>query len=174
MNRSEMKKFIQTLSAYEAAHVLTDLLYNDPALVEKAYDTAMKLAEAVDADAIKNDIFYRLDGLDADDLNSRSGRTRHGYVDPSEAAWEMFEEALDPFVYEMKKSQERALPAAAKAHCVGIVMGLLKYEKESVSDFSEWIVDAPGEYIDSVIEEWKKSGPSEEDIAEVMGIAGGD
>lgn len=169
-----MKEFIQTLSACEAAHVLTSLLNNDPALVKKAYDAAMKLAGAVDADAIMDDVFYRLDSLDADDLNSRSGKTRYGYVDPSEAAWEMFEEALAPFVEEMKKSQERALPAAAKAHCVGIIMGLLKYERESISDLADLVEDAPGEYIDSVVEEWKKSDPSEEDIAEVTGIVRGD
>jgi hypothetical protein len=35
-------------------------------------------------------------------------------------------------------------------------------------------VDAPGEYIDTVIEEWKKGNPSNEDIADIMNIARGD
>jgi hypothetical protein len=86
----------------------------------------------------------------------------------------MFEEALDPFIDEMKNNQKRALPAVAKAHCIGIVKGLQMYEEESSSDFSDWVEDAPGEYIDSVIEEWKKGKPSEEDIAEVMSIGRGE
>ena len=62
----------------------------------------------------------------------------------------MFEEALDPFIDEMKKNQKRGLAAAAKAHCIGIVRGLWQYEEGSSSDFAGWVEDAPGEYIDTV------------------------
>ena len=48
------------------------------------------------------------------------------------------------------------------------------YDEGSTSDFAGWVEDAPGEYIDTVIEEWKKGDPSSEDIAEVMRIARGD
>jgi hypothetical protein len=170
LNRSEMKKFIQSLSASEAACVLSDMLDNDPGLMKKAYDAAMKVAGNVDADAIMDRVFSSLNRLDVDELNNRSGRTRYGYVDPCDAAWEMFEEALDPFISEMKKNQQRALPAAAKAHCIGIVKGLWRFEQESYTDFSGWVEDAPGEFIDTVVEEWKKGNPGNEDIAEVMSI----
>jgi len=73
----------------------------------------------------------------------------------------------------MKKNQQRALPAAAKAYCIGIIKGLMRYEEESRSDFSEWVTDAPGEYIYTVVGEWKKGNPSNEYISEVMGIAEG-
>jgi hypothetical protein len=169
-----MKKFMQTLSAGEAAGVLQNLLDSDPAIIEKAYDAAMRVIGNVDVNAIMNNVYSRLNRLDLDDLSGRAGRTRYGYVEPDEAAWEMFEEALDPFIDEMKKNQKRALPAVAKAHCIGIVKGLQMYGEGSSSEFSDWVEDAPGEYIDSVIEEWKKGKPSEEDIAEVMSIERGD
>jgi hypothetical protein len=174
LNRSEMKKFVQSLSANEAARVLKDMVGRDPGLTQKAYEIALKVAGDVDADAIMDTVFSRLDRLDMDDLNGRAGRTRYGYVEPTEAAWQIFEEALDPFIDEMKRNQKRGLPAVAKAHCIGIVMGLLEYEKASSSDFAGWVEDAPGEYIGTVVEEWKKGNPSSEDIAEVMSIAWGD
>ena len=172
MNRSEMKKCIKSLDADEAARVLNDLLDNNPDLMKKAYDTVMKIAGDVNADVIMDEVFNTLNGLD--DISSRCGRTRYGYVEPSEAAWEMFGEAVNPFIDEMKKAQKRALPAAAKAHCIGIIRGLWKFEEEATTDFADWVEDAPGEYVDAVVKEWKKGKPCKKDIAEVMSIAKGD
>ena len=169
-----MKKFIQSLSADEASRVLKCMLDNDHTLIKKAYETAVRVAVDVDADIIMDRVFSRLDSLDLDDLNGRAGRTRYGYIEPTDAAWELFEEALDPFIDEMKKNQKRGLAAVAKAHCIGIVRGLWQYEEGSSSDFAGWVEDAPGEYIDTVVEEWKKGNPSSEDIAEVMSFARGD
>jgi len=168
-----MKEFVQGLGAGEASRVLQVLLDSDPGLVKKAYRAAVEVAGDVDPYEIMDDVFSSLENLDEDDLGSRAGRTRYGYVEPCDAAWEMFEEALGPFIYEMKRNQERALPAVAKAHCIGIIKGLQRYEGESISELSDWLVDAPGEFIDTVVMEWKKGNPSEEDIEEVMGIARG-
>ena len=168
-----MKNLLQGLSSDEASRVLLALLEADPDLMKKAYDIALKVVGDVDADKIMNDVFCKLDSLELDALSGRSGRTRHGYVEPTDAAWEIFEETLDPFIDEMKKNQQRALPAAAKTYCIGIVKGLMAYEEDSRSDFAEWVTDAPGEYIHTVVDEWKKGNPSGEDIAEVMGIVKG-
>jgi len=133
----------------------------------------MKATAAVDPESIADDVFRSLDSLDYDDLNGRAGRTRHGYVEPDQAAWDLFEEALIPFIDEMAKNHKRALPAVAKAYCIGIIKGLQRYEESSCSDLSDWLQDAPGEYIDSVIGEWKKGSPGNEDITEVMNVVKG-
>jgi len=171
VGRSEMKKFMQSLSAGEATRVLKDLPGSGPALMESAYDAAIRVAGDVNADAIMTRVFSRLDNLGVDGLSGRAGRARYGYAGPSDAAWELFEEALDPFIDEMKRSQKRALPAAAKAHCIGILRRLWRYDEEPASDFAGWVEDAPGEFVDSVIEEWKKGDPASGDIDEVMNIA---
>ena len=168
-----MVKFIHSLSADEVSGVLHDLLNDDPTLTKKIYDLAIKAAGNVDADAIMDDVYSDLDALDIDDLNGRAGRTRYGYISPDEAAWDLFEEALDPFINEMKKNQQRALPAAAKAYCIGILKALMQYKEGSSSDLSDWLPDAPGEYMDTVFEEWKKGNPDDEDITEVMNIMQG-
>ena len=133
----------------------------------------MKATAAVDPESIADDVFRSLDSLDYDDLNGRAGRTRHGYVEPDQAAWDLFEEALTPFIDEMAKNHKRALPAVAKAYCIGIIKGLQMYDNGSSSDLSDWLQDAPGEYIDTVIDEWKKGNPSGEDVAEVLSIVKG-
>jgi len=71
----------------------------------------------------------------------------------------------------MKKNQKRSLPTAAKAYCIGIIRGLWMYEEDSTSDFAGLVEDAPSEYVDTVIDEWKKGNPPSEDIAELMSIA---
>jgi len=168
-----MKKFIQSLSADEASRVLRELLNDSPAILKKVYDIAKIVAGDVDADGIAGDVFCELDALDMDDLSGRAGRTQYGYVEPHEAAWDIFEEALNPYINEMKKNQQRALPAVAKAYCIGIIKGLLNYEADASSDFKGWVTDAPGEYVDTVVEEWKKGNPDDNDIAEVMSVVKG-
>ena len=41
----------------------------NPDLMEKAYDCAMKATATIDADDIADDVFNGLDSLDYDDLN---------------------------------------------------------------------------------------------------------
>jgi hypothetical protein len=173
LKRSEMTRFIQSLNADEASRVLKGVLEDDPLLTKKIYDVAMKVAGGVNADAVMDKVFCELDMLDLDDLNGRAGRTRYGYVEPHDAAWELFEEALTPFIEEMRKSQQRMLPAAAKSYCIGIVKGLWAYKEESRSDLKDWLEDAPGEYVETVVREWKKGNPDNDAIAEVMSVAKG-
>ena len=168
-----MKRLVQSLNTDEASHTLKLLLDENPDLMKRIYDCAAKVTANVDAEGVADDVFSSLDILDYDDLNGRAGRTRHGYVAPDQAAWDLFEEALTPFINEMAKNHERMLPAVAKIYCIGIIKGLQRYEESSFSDLSDWLQDAPGEYIDTVVDEWKKGNPSDEDVAEVINIVRG-
>ena len=65
------------------------------------------------------------------------------------------------------------MAVASKSYCIGIINGLLRYKKGASSELSDWLPDAPGEYIETVVDEWKKGNPSDDDVAEVMRIAKG-
>ncbi|MDR2854935.1 MAG: hypothetical protein LBV40_02105 [Methanomicrobiales archaeon] len=146
------------------------LLAKEPTLVKKAYDIAMEIVGDVSVDDISDDVYCALNSLDVFELYDSSGRTRDGYVDPNDRAWEMFEEALYPFTHDMTLNQKRALPSIAKMYCIGIIKALLRYKEGNSSELSDWVPDAPDESIINVVEEWKRGNPSDDDIAEVMEI----
>ena len=140
----------------------------NPNLLKKAYNIAVALTDNVDESRVMNDVYYALNALDVDDLYSRSGRTRYGYAEPHEVSWEMFEEAISPFIDEMKKLQNRNQPAAAKTYCIGIIKGLWRFDEDSSSDFKDWACDAPHEYVSTVVDEWEKGNPSDDDVCDVL------
>jgi hypothetical protein len=168
MKRSEMIALVESLDADEASRVLRILLNDNPDLLRKTYEAALKVTSDVDADMIAHQVFNSLEALDLDDLNNHSGRTRYGYVEPTDAAYELFEDAIYPFIREMKVNHDRGLPAVAKNYCIGIIMGLWRYESESVSDFSGWVEDVPHDYVETVIDDWKKGNPDDADVGEIM------
>jgi len=45
--------------------------------------------------------------------------------------------------------------------------GIWRFEKESKSEFKDWAVDAPGESMARVFEEWKKQSDNAKDITKV-------
>jgi len=69
-----------------------------------------------------------LDSIEVEEVWDRSGRTRNGYVEPTEMAFPMFEDALDPFIEEMKKYQKLSMFAEAKNYCIGILKGISRFE----------------------------------------------
>jgi len=171
LKRSEIIRFIDGLNGTEASKVLTALLDDGTVSAKKMYEAAIKIAANIDIDMVSKRVFNALNWLDYDDLNARAGKTRYGYVEPSDAAWELFEEALDPFVNEMKKCQQRTLPSAAKDYCIGIIKGLWRYQEESSSEICDWFEDEPGAFVERVVDEWKEGNPDNADIAEVMLVA---
>lgn len=53
----------------------------------------------VDAEEIATTVYAELDRLEVEEVWDRTGRPyRYGYLDPGEAAYQMMEEALDPFI----------------------------------------------------------------------------
>ena len=173
MERLEMARFIRDLSPGEAACVLSSVLEAIPDITEKAYSIAVEVVCDVDADDVMFDVFFDLDSLTVDVLNGRAGSTRYGYVEAAQAAGEIFNETVDPFVDEMVRNRERGLHLVTKTHCIGIVKGLLKYIAESRSDFKEWVLCDAREYVYTVVAEWMKGNPGIEDVDEVTRIMEG-
>ena len=65
-------------------------------------------------------------GVDADRLAERSGRKRWGYVEASEAAWALLEEAVAPSFSDMNRLIVLGLEEPAVATCAGVVLGLYR------------------------------------------------
>lgn len=102
MARTDILKMI---TPEQAATVLTTLAASDPEVRRKARVIARKLLGDVDVEELAEEVFWVLDAIAVEQVWDRSGRKRDGYVDPGEAAWQLLEEALEPFLDALRRCQ---------------------------------------------------------------------
>jgi len=155
------------ISSDDAFDILRLLAREDQKIAKRIEQIAIEYLEDVDIEDVAFEVYFALDCIEVEDVWDNSGNTRDGYVDPTEMAWQIFEDALDPFCEELRKCQRLLLYAEAKKHCLGILDGIYKFEKESPSEYKDWAVDAPREYFKHVLKEWKSGQNNPEDVAEV-------
>ena len=144
-SRTRKGKLLARLKPEEDAGVLRSLLERHPELVAEAEEIASAAVTDVDAHAVAEDVEEAVLDLDLDALNSRAGRHSWGYVEPTEAAWELLAEAVDPFLDEMKRHVELGFEAAATATCAGIVFGLYRCRGKNSDQVLGWAEDFPAE-----------------------------
>lgn len=151
------KETLDKINANDAFAILKILADEDTNIAKRIEQIAMEYMSGVDIGDIASQVYYDLDSIKVEDVWDQSGSTRYGYVDPTEKAWEMFEETLDPHIEELKKYRALSMPTEAKSYCMGILKGIYQFEKESKSEYKDWAVDAPKEYFKKVLNDWRNS-----------------
>ena len=134
---------------------LLHLASSSPAVRMQLEDCLKKQVLNYDREAIAESVYAGLSCLDVEELWAQSGRTRDGYVDVTEKAYEMFIQSIDDEVEQMKKLLELSQYPDAQEYCMGIILGLNRYIK-SEAEFLDWAVDTPLEYMGEVVDEYKK------------------
>ncbi len=165
--KSKKQDIFNIITPDDAFAILQTLAKEDKEIARRIEQLAMEYLSDVDVEGVADEVYSELESIDVHDLWDNAGPTRDGYVDVTELAWEMFEEALQPFLDELKKYQKLSMSAEAKFLCMGILHGLYRFEEESNSEFKGWAVDAPGENFRSVLDEWQGSCESSEDLDEM-------
>lgn len=167
--KDKTRNIFDEISADDALAILRLLAKEDPKVAKRIEQIAIEYLSGVDIEDIAFEVYFELDSIEVEEVWDRSGRTRNGYVEPTEMACQMFEEALEPFVEEMKKYQKLSMFVEAKNYCIGILKGICRFEKESTSEYKDWAVDAPAESFDWVLDEWKEGqkGVTDEEVREV-------
>ncbi|MCA1991425.1 MAG: hypothetical protein LDL41_05170 [Coleofasciculus sp. S288] len=127
----------------------------------------MKYLGDIDIDTIAEQVYRELDWLEVEDVWERSGSTRYGYVDPYELAWEMFEEALEPFSEALKEYQTLTMVSESKHYCMGVLKGIYLFAKDSKSEFKNWAEDAPYESFSRILKQWEKDCENPEHLKEM-------
>ena len=161
------KQVLDEVSTEHANEILQRLADEDAKISKRIQELALEYLTEVDPDCIAEDIFYDLNILDVEDVWKNSGSTRYGYVDPYELAFEMFEEALEPYIDDLRKCQELSMDEKAKLHCMGILKGIDQFEREATTEFKDWAVDAPYENFIEVFEEWRKENKNPKNLEEM-------
>jgi len=152
---------LERLKPGEAAAVLRRLLEAHPNLSTQAEGIARSLLHQVDYQEVAAEIEDEIRALDYEDLNARAGSHEWGYVEPSEAAVEILEETLEPFVEDMKRHLDLGLEAEALEICKGVVLGCYRLSEREGGEVLEWAPDFPGEAAGNVLEAWyrRADGP---------------
>ena len=158
---------LKKLKPEEAIHILKMLAESDEKLKQRIIELADKSFKDIDFDEICEDVFLALDEIDAHELWDRSGPKTDGYTGPGEMAFEMVEEALEPFFQEMYRLLDLKMNQEARLCCMGIAKGLYEYEENSTSEFKDWAIDIPTEMYSYIVDDWKKRGSTAKDREEM-------
>ncbi len=164
----EAGDFIDRLSVSEARSILKALAREDRQLAIRIREMALSCLADVDAEEIAAAVCAELDVLEVEEVWDRAGPShRHGYLDPTEAADQMMQEVLTPFLFELEKYQQLGMNLQANQVCMGLLLGLHAFEHESGNKFKEWAPDATSDWADEVVSTWKKGRPGRSDMQQI-------
>lgn len=150
---------LDRLKPGEAETVLRRLLAAHPDLGAEAEQIARSVLGEVSFESVAEEVEHAVRSLDLDDLNSRAGSHAWGYTEPSEAAWELFEEAVAPFLEDMQRQMELGLEAEALEICKGVVLALYRLRKGANGDgLLGWAPDFPAETAAHAVHTWWTGG----------------
>lgn len=155
-----MADIISKLTGEQALKIVKRLGRKESKLREAVLTEAMNVLTGVDLDETADEVFAALESVDVQDCWDRSGSSRDGYTSPDEAATELIEEELQPFFDQVEQYHEMKLPEQEATCCMGIILGLYRYERESGSEFRQWCEDIPADLGDSLLNKWQKRNPS--------------
>jgi hypothetical protein len=153
---------LEHLKPEEAAVVLDHLLEAHPELAGEADEMARSVLGQQDYEGVAAEVEDEVRALDYDVLNARAGSHEGGYVEPSEAAWEIIEETLDPFLDDLKRHLELGLEAEGLEICQGVVLGCYRLSEREGGDVLGWAPDSPAEAAGNALEIWCRGGNDSE------------
>lgn len=120
---------LTTLVGDEHAAVLADLLDAHPELCDHAERLARDSLGIVNVEHLADAVRTTLASIPLDDLGARVGRVRGGYVHETDAAWDLVDEAIEPFHTDVRRRATVGLPGAAAALATGIIAGLYQHRE---------------------------------------------
>jgi hypothetical protein len=144
---------LSALNAAEKAAVLDELTSRDTRLRGRAERIALRHLAETDGSEIAEAVAASILTLESDELASRSGRMPCGYVEPTQAAWDLLDETIRPWIDDIGRLARLGLDAAARQTAIGILDGVYRCNQKTRQDglLLGWAPDFPSEAADSVI-----------------------
>jgi hypothetical protein len=136
----------------EKAAILDELVAADDELEDRAERAARARLAQVETDDVADAVATALLALDQEDLAANAGRTRYGYVEPTEAAWFLLEAAVEPWLEDITRRASLGLPDPARRLGLGILEALQRIEEHLRNDdlLVSWAPDFASETADQV------------------------
>jgi len=161
------REIIEQLSPHDALAVLKTLARGDAETATHIAEIATAYLSGVDPKEVAFVLYDELMLLKVEQVWDRAGAKRHGYVDPTDAAYEMIETVLEPYLADLRKYQGLGMGAEANQICMGLLLGFYRFDHESDSEFKDWSPDAMSVFPDEVVETWESGRPSQADVQAV-------
>jgi len=115
---------LDKLKSEEAQRLLMRLIDEQPDLAKRAQVLAYEVVTDIDIDAVADALEEAVMGLTFGDLNARAGRQEWGgYVEPDEAAAELFAEVTIAFYDDLERLLQMRAVNAAVDYCEALVRG---------------------------------------------------
>ena len=143
--KEQGRSAVQQLNEGEATTLFRTLLAKHPELSAEAETLAASVIGDVAMEDVAQEAENSVRALDVDDLNARAGSHTDGYVEPTEADWELIEEAVMPLIEDIQRRLDAGQPDAALATCAGIVLGLYRVRHDASDGCRGWAPVAPAE-----------------------------
>ncbi len=164
---------VDALDGAEAKRLLAALLDVHPELLGEVAGLAEARLGAVTAEDVAEDVAFALECLSVEDIWERAGTQSDGsYMEPGEAAWEVVEEPLAPFLADLTRRIELGRREEATALCRGILLGLYRCSQGEREFLDGHAPDTLEEAAASAVTVWKKgrkaragSGPGTRELA---------
>jgi hypothetical protein len=137
----------------ELAMVLRTLLAKHPELRSEAESIAVDAISAFSLEDTADDVLDAVTSLGIDAFYGRTGKKPWGYVEPTEAAWELLGEATEDFITDMKRLAELGLQQAAQKICCAVVLGLHRSKGMRTDGPLGWAPGFPAEQACHTVEE---------------------
>lgn len=145
-------KILANLGADDGKAALLSFAARHPECVAEIEKIVQETIGRTSFEDVADEVVAEIELLDVSEIGTHSGARSWGYVDPSEAATEMVEEAIAPFVADVRCHAEMGLHEAALEACRGVLLGLYRAERDKVTAVLEWTPDSIGEIAHAAIQ----------------------
>jgi hypothetical protein len=135
MARKRRTSALTSLHPHEAGAVLTALLKAHPDLVPEAERLAAGILDEATWESVREDVRHALLSLPLEALNDRAGyHPGRGYTHECDAAGEIVEEMLAPYLDDIARRLELGMTASAHQVAAGVLAGLQACDGEHDRD----------------------------------------
>jgi len=157
------RSLIDALEPIEAKRLLGSLLDTRPDLVPEVAALADAKLGEVSVESVAEEVAWAIGELRVEDIWDGSGSQSDGsYVEPTEAADAVVDDALAPFVQDLERRIRLGREDEAAGVCQGILLGLYQVTVQCRDQghelFEGYAPDAIEEAAGFVLESWKKAG----------------
>ncbi|MFI5461729.1 MAG: hypothetical protein ACHRXM_40610 [Isosphaerales bacterium] len=151
-----MDDVVSKLTPDQALKIVERLSQKGSKIREVVLAEAIGVLTEIDLDGTADEVFVALDSIDVQDCWDHSGGSRDGYTSPDEAAAQIIDQELQPFLDQVERYNELGMLEQEAACCAGVILGIYRYERESKLEFRAWSADVSSECAGLLLDSWQK------------------